>query len=97
MKKASFLFMIYNVFWGLVEIYYLVEYIYSVNITQNNLGVKSFLGFTLINMVIVLPISLGQLFIPKGKVLWSSKLYIITFIFVCMTYLISFGFMLFYK
>ncbi|MFA6692333.1 MAG: hypothetical protein WCR73_01120 [Acholeplasmataceae bacterium] len=96
MKKASFLFTVYNVFWGLVQIYHLIEYIYAVNITQNNLAVEPFLRITIIVMVIVLPINLGQLFIPNGSVLWKSKAYFISFIFVCLTYLISFSFMLFY-
>jgi hypothetical protein len=90
-KKAAALLITHNVFWGLVQIYKGVEYIYSINITQNNLGFKSFLGVTIISMIIVIPLNIAQFFMSKDWSLWGNWPYIVSFIFVCLSYLVGFA------
>lgn len=95
MKKSILLYIIYNVFWGLVEIYKTTEYIYLVNITQNTLGLKEFLGITLITMIIVLPVNIAQIILKDNHFL-RYKSYVASLVFVVITYLLGFGIMLFY-
>lgn len=96
MKKSTLLFVIFNVFWGLVEIYKMIEYIYAVNITQNTLGAKEFLGITLITMVIVLPVNIAQLILKDNHFL-KSKVYLASLLFVVLSYIAGFGIIIFYR
>lgn len=94
MKKAAMLIIVYNVFWGLVQIFQIIQYIYYVNITQNTLALKSFLGMTVISLILVIPLNVAHSMISKGKSLWRFWPYIASFVFVCVTYLVGFAIMI---
>lgn len=95
-KRLSSLITIYNIFSAFIQIYKIIEYIYSVNITQNTMASKSFLWFSIINLVIVIFLNIGNFAFSRNKKFTINKLFIASFIFVCLTYLVSFGIILLY-
>gem|GEM_PF-5352491 len=94
MKKSVFMVIVYNAFWGLVQIFQIIQYIYYVNITQNTLALKSFLGVTVVGMILVIPLNIIHSVLSKGKSVWRFWPYIASFGFVCVTYLVGFAVMI---
>jgi len=94
MKKTTLMVIVYNAFWGLVQIFQIIQYIYYVNITQNTLALKSFLGLTVVSMILVIPLNVVQSVLSKEKSIWRSWPYIASFGFVCVSYLVGFAVMI---
>jgi len=95
-KKISLLIVLYNIFSGFIQIYKIIEYIYFVNITQNTLASKSFLLFSIVSMGIVIFLNVVNFVFLRNKKLVINKLFIISFAFACLTYLVGFGVILLY-
>lgn len=95
MKKASLLIIVYNLFWGFVQTYKDVEYILSGSDALDDLAYKSFLGFSLISMALVLPLNIATAFTKEAQGIWGYPPYVTSIVFVVLTYLVGFAFLIF--
>lgn len=95
MKKSAILLITFNIFWGIVQIYRSLEYLYSRNLLQDVTYLKSFVGFTIFCTIIVYPFNIIQLFTPEKRSIWSYYPYVISLIFVGLTTIFSFGLLFF--